>query len=219
MAIVTLTCPRCEKQFKSDPELYGKRVRCPACQEPFVIPSPDGKIDEEGLRQIIDLPDFEMQREADARNAIQAAPQRFFLDEDDGPAQYGVTEEAEVPRCPNCREPMESEDAIVCLNCGYNTVTRTWGRTKKAIETTLADHIRWLLPGLICAGMILVLMIFCLYYCLLLPAHLDYYTSWLGSEPLKMWTVIINLCIMWPLGYFAYRRLIINPTPPDKETR
>ena len=41
-----ITCPRCQKKFKGKPELYGKRIRCPGCHKPFVVPSPEAKIDE-----------------------------------------------------------------------------------------------------------------------------------------------------------------------------
>jgi hypothetical protein len=217
MTILTITCPRCSKKFKGKPDLYGKRVRCPGCAGAFVVPSPDQKIDEKQLKNVIDVKDFEMSAEADPRTAIQAAGPRRLFDDDEGPAQYIVTEEEDIPRCPHCANPLESADSIVCLYCGYNTATRTWGKIKKSVETTSRDRVLWLLPGFICLAVILLQMIACLYYCIVLPATLGLGWQWLGSEAVKIWMVFINLAIMWPLGFFAYLRLVLHPTPPDKE--
>ena len=35
-----------------------------------------------------------------------------------------------VPRCPNCTSEMGAHD-IICLSCGYNTLTREWGKTEE----------------------------------------------------------------------------------------
>jgi hypothetical protein len=104
------------------------------------------------------------------------------------------------------------------LYCGYSTATRTWGKTKKSIETTGGDRFMWLLPGFICLAIILVQMIACLYVCIVLPGQLGLGWHWLGSEPFRLGFVVISLWfIMWYPGVFAYKRLVLHPTPPDKE--
>ncbi len=210
----SITCPRCQKKFKGKPELYGKRIRCPACQKPFVVPSPEAKIDEEGLKDVISFAD-----EEEVKEAIKVPTAKRYFEEDEGPANYDVTVEDMTPRCPNCANPLENADAVVCLYCGYNTSTRTWGRTEKVIETTGGDRFMWLLPGLICALVVFLMMIACLFYCLVLPNMLaENWWGWITSEAGKMWFVIFGLaCFIWPAGLVAYWRLVVNPTPPEKE--
>jgi hypothetical protein len=213
-----ITCPRCEKKFKGKVELFGKRIRCPGCSKPFVVPSPDSKIDEKDLKNILDFKeDDDVKAAEEIKKGIQIPMGRRFF-EDDGPAQYDVTHEDDIPRCPNCANPLESADAVVCLYCGYNTSTRTWGKTKKVLQSTSGDQVMWLLPAFICAFVIFLQMIGCLYYCLILPEQLgENWWNWVTHESMRMWLVILNLFIMWPLGYIAYSRLVVNPTPPEKE--
>src|SRR5262245_40920573 len=70
-------------------------------------------------------------------------------DDEDGKNPYGITDLDLAPRCPNCASEMESEEAVVCLHCGYNTLTREWGKTEKVIATTGGEHFLYLLPGLL----------------------------------------------------------------------
>jgi uncharacterized CHY-type Zn-finger protein len=196
-----ITCPRCDKKFKGKPELYGKRIKCPGCEKPFVVPSPDAKIDEKALKEVVE---------------VKEERPRMIL-EDEGPNEYTLTHYEDLPRCPNCANPLENADAVVCLFCGYNTSTRTWGKTKRAIETTSHDRLMWLMPGIICVGVIFLQVIGCLYYCLVLPNQLGDGWKWLSHESLKMWFVILSLFDMWPLGYFAYLRLVMNPSPQERE--
>jgi hypothetical protein len=35
---------------------------------------------------------------------------------------------------------------------------------------------------------------------------------------MRMWATMIGLIIMWGVGIFAYKRLIVNPTPPEKKS-
>lgn len=226
-----ITCPRCSKKFKGKPELFGKRIRCPGCEKPFVVPSPDAKIDEEQLKNVLEFKEEEAEApkksgdakvkvsEAEVKKAVQIKAAHALFP-DDGPSEYTIAHNADdhIHRCPNCANPMESEDAVVCLHCGYNTSDRTWGKTEKTIENTAGDQFKWLLPGLGAALGILLEIIACLYFCLVLPSAMGEGWQWLGHESLKMWFVIISLSVfMWPLGLVAYNRLVLNPIAPEKE--
>jgi hypothetical protein len=35
------------------------------------------------------------------------------------------------------------------------------------------------------------------------------------SRGLKVWEVVCSLFVIWFLGKFAFRRLILHPTPPE----
>ena len=146
-----------------------------------------------------------------------AKPPAFPGEEDDNPNPYGVTELDLAPRCPNCANEMESEEAVVCLYCGYNTLTRTWGKTQKVIAMTGGEHFLWLLPGLICATVIISLIVFVMAYCLVVPyVSKDAWFDFADHESLRLWTVSICLFIIWGLGYFCFKRLVLQPKPPDK---
>src|SRR5262249_10386719 len=125
-----------------------------------------------------------------------------WTEEDENSNPYGVTDLDITPRCPNCANPMESHKAVICLYCGYNTMTREWGGTKKTIEHTGSEHFLWLLPGLLCAFGIFLLINADIYLCLYVPELLDR-DSWVvmfDHESIRLWSVIFSLFIMWGLG-------------------
>jgi len=35
------------------------------------------------------------------------------------------------------------------------------------------------------------------------------------SLGLRVWEVVISLFVMWFMGKYAFKRLILNPTPPE----
>src|SRR5215831_3107456 len=37
-----ITCPECRKKFKGRADLQGKKIRCPFCTKPFVVPHEGG---------------------------------------------------------------------------------------------------------------------------------------------------------------------------------
>lgn len=225
-----ISCPACKKKFKGKPELVGKKIRCPKCEHVFVVQaleSPEAA-PADAVKAATSAP-------ASAAPAAPPLPGRSnpFDDEDDGKA-YGVTVQDLRARCPVCANPMESEEAIVCLFCGYNTQTRQSARTIKAIEKTFKDYFLHLLPGIISVTVILLQTIFCLWLCLIYPfqtlensllalffdsftlRYIGYITPLFDHESVRMWVVIASLFDMWALGYVAYWRLIINPFPPEK---
>jgi hypothetical protein len=199
---IVITCSACQKRFKGKPELRGKKIRCPFCREIFKVPG-DGK----------------------AASAFKAAPSQepatpLLLDEDDDEDSnpYGITTLDLTPRCPHCANPLESEDALICLYCGYNTQTRSLGKTKKIIEHTAGEHFWWLFPGLLCVTFILLQTMFVIFYCITLPglAKDASWLQWTDHESMRLWTTVPALFDIWPIGMYAFKRLVIEPTPPEK---
>jgi hypothetical protein len=114
---------------------------------------------------------------------------------------------------------MESEDAIICLFCGYNTETRQIGQTTTVMATTAGEHFKWLLPGL-AAGLGLIFVgVLCLFFSVMLPTLLSpkSWLTFLDHESMRMWMALICLGSMWGMGLFAYKSLIMEPKPREKK--
>jgi DNA-directed RNA polymerase subunit M/transcription elongation factor TFIIS len=211
-ATITVVCPECSKTMHAPADFAGKKVRCKACGHIFrASPAP---------------PAGAIARSAESKSAAAAkvtksAPIAPVSDDDeDGDGNpYLVTSDTKNSRCPECANEMEGEDAIICLHCGYNTVTREKLAMRKVHEITSADRFLWLLPGFICGGIVLFLLLFDLLFCLLVQA--DRNSSWfvllMAWSGTKMWVCIGSIFFMFFAGRFAYLRLILHPNPPEIE--
>lgn len=91
----------CGQSFKAKDDLAGKRVRCPKCSQPLVIPLPE-EPDEFKLEDAIEVPRY---------NPL-----------DDLLAEEGVKQAFAGPVCPSCSEPI-SPQAVICVQCGFNLQT------------------------------------------------------------------------------------------------
>jgi len=191
---IDVACPQCQKKIKASDELRGKKVRCKNCTHVFAIPA------------------------AEARP--KAAAVKTPSDEDDDAGAYGLTadEKAGVPRCPHCAGELESEDAVLCLHCGYNTRTRQRVGTKKVIETTAGDRTSWLMPGFIAVGAIFFLIGFDLFLYLKFPQLMEGSDfEFIAHAGIRLWVLIFSIAAMLLLGKFALNRLVFNPNPPEQE--
>lgn len=201
---ISVTCPECDKEFRVPAAVEGKKIRCKACGA--TIPVKAGKSSTKAKSGKGE----EKKSSATAKPA--AKPNVVFDDEGDG--KYGLTDTEDSIRCPHCAKEMESADAIICLFCGYNTVTRSHTEVKRTIANTPMDHFKWLLPGILCVLGIIGLIIFDIWFC-----NLDYwkdveYKSF-ATGP-RVWVTFILCCISVGLGKFAFKRLVVNPVRPEK---
>jgi hypothetical protein len=225
MAAPIITCPACTKKFKGKEGLEGKRIKCPLCATPFVVPggaaeqvkagAPEPKVKKSGG----DLP-IKLQEEEGTAPAAQKPQQRVTWDAaDDNKDPYKLGDFDLRSRCPNCANLMASEDAVICVFCGYNTQTREWGQTVKAVAVTPGQHFLHLLPGLIFALMLVIFTYGLLFFCLELPRFVlgVSWAEWLDHESVRMWIIGISLAFMWAFATIAYRRLLINPKPKERE--
>jgi hypothetical protein len=206
---ILVSCPHCQKQIRAPEEAQGKQVRCKACGEVFPL------------------------RPAPGRKSSPAAPRATpspgrarFEEEDDDGNPYDVTTLDLTPRCPACAAEMESDEAIICLSCGYNTMTRQKAQTLKVIRTTFLEWVIWLGPGLICALALIPLGGFLVYLwgarlgwnvpIPTLPLELE------GDPPkdsrlyIRIWGGVFTAGIMFGAARFAVKRLIFHFHPPLK---
>lgn len=197
-----VTCPECEKKFKPKADVAGKKIKCPFCKEPFVVPAAAEK---ETVKAGKEAPQ------------VKAAPEEAATnDYDADPNPYGVKTVDLVPRCPNCTQEMGEHD-IICLACGYNTLTRQWGKTEKTIGVTQSRQFIYLL-----APVGSVIFVFCsfiglLVFYIVIPSLVvdSKWFGWLDSEATRMWTTLPFLFIMWMAGMFCFHKFIEKPKPDE----
>jgi drug/metabolite transporter (DMT)-like permease len=112
---------------------------------------------------------------------------------------------------------MPTAEAIICLNCGYNTQTRTHTTTKRTFHVTPKDIMAWRLPGIVCA--VVVLLAFMLICFLWLGASRLSPDAWWAALGVKIYGSFAAGFVMWIAGTFAYKRLVVHPNPPEVEKK
>jgi hypothetical protein len=219
---ITIACPECDKKITVPAAAVGKKIRCKGCEHVFVIQAPAGKQTAAKAPAAAKAADAKKKApDAKAAKAQPAKPKTGDDDEDSNP--YGVTSLDTAPRCPECANEMESEDAVICLHCGYNTRTRMRHASRAVDDTTGGVWFWWLFPGILCAVFALTFITFDIWYTVRIGAYVDPDNDWFAfiSYP---WFVI--WCVWAPtiggnvaLITFAVRRLILHPRPPEHERR
>jgi hypothetical protein len=139
-------------------------------------------------------------------------------DEESNP--YGMKDIDLARRCPFCAQEMEEED-IICVNCGYNTQTRRHHQTQRTYANTPGDVFRWILPGILCVIGVFALIGLGVYWWLGLED--SWWKSVEGwgvpklSYGFRVWGEVILLFFIYLQAKFAFKRLILHPTPPEVE--
>jgi DNA-directed RNA polymerase subunit RPC12/RpoP len=211
-ALITIVCPECSKEVQAPADFVGKKVRCKQCGNVFrASPAPPAGA-------VARSAGGKSPAVTKARPPVAAVAPATDDDEDGGSNPYSVSTDGEgIARCPECANEMDGPNAIICLHCGYNTVTRERLALRKTVDVTGADRFLWLLPGIVCAVVVFLLLVFDVLYCALLRPAKD--SSWVvdlfGSGAVKMWICIGSAFIGFFCGRFAYKRLMVNPDPPE----
>jgi len=259
METMVISCPECGTKMKVPESTFGKKVRCKKCEQVFPVRPP---------RKAAAVEDDEEEPKPAPPRAVKSAkdvkpppPKPGKGDkpappkpppppakpttvpgedaEDDGKA-YGVTDDKLGYRCPQCASEMPSEDAKICLNCGFNTLTRAQARTRRVKETTGGDKFLWLLPGILSVLAILLMIGYWFFHHYALPdmvvdrwddmltiakddrrAALDdenmpwhsmFFRPWF-----ELWMGISFGFLSFFAVKFAVKRLILHPNPPEVE--
>jgi hypothetical protein len=231
-------CPTCGKTLKVPAALAGKKVKCKGCDTAFTVAAPGGArpaAKSVGAALAAGAKAGAKPAHAPPPPPEPEKPKSPFLDDDEELDEQGrvkameVIRESDVPRCPHCTKELDPPDAVVCVHCGFNNVTRVKTETKRVYETEAADWAGHLAPGvfalLLAVGLIVVDVL-----CFLNMSN------WLEGSFLEMdekdilgnkkmyvkpgafTTLIIafSLLLILPMGRFAFRRLVLNYKPEEK---
>ncbi len=226
-ATMSVTCSRCQKGYLVPPVLQGKKIKCKQCGQMIPIPVQGKAVPatkpgaaKKVVPQIV-TPAVVV--EPEAKPASPAAPPPKDAanqpqSQEWGPiSAYHLRGSKEAPRCPFCAHEME-EGEVICLNCGYNTITRERLPNVVVEATEGWDWFVHLTPGFVA-----------LFFCLLsifiaqsIFTHVPYlgFLDWMYYDPewkaIPVYMFMFLLVDIWTLGYYSVKRLIINFTPPDK---
>jgi hypothetical protein len=214
-APIEMACPNCRKTLKVPPAVFGKKIKCRHCGHAFVVQVPKARA------------------ESGAKPAAASPPPAknpFLDDDDDGPAKIEViTDNDHLPRCPHCAQLLDPPDAVVCIHCGFNNVTRAKANTRKVWAPTFEDWFMHLLPGIIALAIFITLIV---------VDVISYINmrEWIEGTFLEMdekdaagqkrffvppgffitFIIMASLAIGVPAGRYAYRRLVSEFRPPEK---
>ena len=218
---IRITCPSCQQQMNVPEAVRGKKVRCKTCGG--VVPVPAAGVDTRV-------------RTEQAQAKATAAVSQTEVDEVQNP--YGVTETNLDPRCPHCAYALDPPDARICLNCGYDMMKRQRRPSVKTYERTAGDWFKWLLPGFASFFGFLCVIAAGLYYHYWLPYDIlkekdanallkdrlglfnadpgPDFVAYMFHPGIEVWLAVAGLILMWKSGKYAFKRLILNYTPPEK---
>jgi DNA-directed RNA polymerase subunit RPC12/RpoP len=221
-ATITIVCPECGKNLTAPAKAAGRKVRCKYCDHPFVVKAAADKPADKAAPA---RPAAGKAAPSKPPAGAHAAPAQPPADDDDemNSNPYEVTDIDLAPRCPYCANKMPSEDAIICLICGYNTVTRMRAEMKKTYDVTALDWILWLGPAVLCVLFIIGMTVFDILYCVNANTWIDENADWYiyvwRVFAIKLWAVVISVFVMYLAARFAIRRLVFNPHPPEYEKK
>jgi hypothetical protein len=218
-ALYPIVCPHCRKPGKGPIELEGKYIRCRSCKKTFQVKLPAQTKAQAAATEGPGIYAFAESIKAEKPEEAPIPVLPVIDEEEESSNPYGVTDLDERRRCPYCADLMDEED-IICLHCGYNTQTRMHIRTERTYANTTGDVFMWLLPGIICIISIFLVIGFDFFWWFGLEAFwwkpMD---DWIGTPSIslgiRVWEVVISLFVIWFLGKFAFKRLILNPTPAE----
>jgi DNA-directed RNA polymerase subunit RPC12/RpoP len=211
----TIACTKCGKQIKVGEAVLGKKIRCKDCQNVFVAQKPAAT-----ARAAAAPP-------AGQQLSMKEVYEQQIADEEaqgDNPYGMGAVEEG-AARCPRCANAMESETAVICLNCGFNVKTRTRAETKAVYEHTGQEVFVHRLPGIICAIIAITALVFGIIFNFKVQVWAKDW-EWLQNEDKTYWlkpgifglygSLALIVFVLIPCTRFAIKRLVYNHRPVER---
>jgi predicted Zn finger-like uncharacterized protein len=241
-----ISCPECKTKIRAPESAIGKKIRCKACEHVFAVKPPNKPSEITATppsKPAAEKKKAEPKGKAPPPPKEEKPPLKPVPDEDEGNDDdgnpYDVTTLDETYRCPQCAAEMDGPEAIICLNCGFNVRTRTIVMQRRIKDITGEDKFWWLLPGILCALAVVLLITYYLIHTFVLPSSI--WDTWddlsermsrtkvLADDSITGWYCflfhpgflglfgLLLAFICWKLGKFAFERLVLHPTPPERE--
>lgn len=218
--VYTIACTKCGKQIKIGEAVLGKKIRCKECETVFVAQKPTATAKTKAASAAATTPPGQQM-------SMKEKYEQQIADEEaqgDNPYGMGAIEEG-VARCPRCANEMESETAVICLNCGFNIKTRTRQETKKVYEHTGGEVFLHRLPGIICAIISITTLVFGIIFNFKVQEWAKSW-EWLQNEDKTYWlkpgifglygSLFLIVFVLIPCTRFAIKRLVYNHRPEEK---
>lgn len=235
-----IACPECSKQVKVSEEHVGKKIRCKGCGEIFPVEAPAGAAS--APKTTVAPPAKRKPTQAapaagPARKTTQAAPPppppKAPADEEEfDPNKYTLSHTNDsMPRCPFCAHELSSTEARICLHCGYDTVKRMRPEIKAVYAPTAGQIFLWILPGILAILTMAGMWVWYLFFWDLIQGWLE--DSWFEDEKgppttyiaaaspsmFRLYHALLICFLCVPLIRFAYKRLVVNNTPPERKIK
>jgi hypothetical protein len=249
--VIEITCPGCERTIKVPESAFGKKLKCKHCGEKIEVEEVASDEDEKPKKQApagkVSKPStvgtskpggaVKAKTEKEAPKPAPPPPAAYKMAEDDDegdggakPNPLGVVDEGEdIPRCPHCAKELDPPDAVVCIHCGFNNMTRAKAESKTTWAPSGEDWFQHLLPGVLALiGFIILLVLNIMSFLNMRDWMTDTILMKDGKGPdgePAFWvkpgafiTFILAATIMPLLGCarFAIKRLIIENKPEER---
>lgn len=217
-----IACPDCGKQVKVSEEHAGKRIKCKECGTLYPVRDPAA-----GASKAKGPPPAPK-----AKQPPEPPPPDPTLDPDYDPNDYSMSKvTSTLPRCPFCAAEMESEEAMICLECGYNTRTRKRPEVKQVYQNTGGQIFLWLLPGILTVLVEIGLVVWYVIFWMKIEGWM--YESWFMDQPgppvtyivglspgmFKLYHALLIAAIFVPLTRFWYKRLVKDNMPQERKIK
>jgi predicted Zn finger-like uncharacterized protein len=236
-----IACPECSKQVRVSDEHVGKKIRCKACGNVFPVSAPGAdappapapktqaaapgaaktKTAPSGGPKTKAAPPGRALRPDEDPNSPEYDPNKYIL------AQTNDT----LPRCPFCAKEMPSAEALICLNCGYNTRTRTRPFVQQVYAPTATEWFLWWLPAILTILAMIGMVVWYLFFWGLIEGWLE--DSWFEDEKgppttyiaaaspsmFRVYHALLIAFLYVPMVRFVHKRLVKNPRPPERKIK
>jgi DNA-directed RNA polymerase subunit RPC12/RpoP len=245
-SVIQIACPNCQKAFNAPTTVLGKKIKCKDCSHVFVATDPDDenkpakgkpavKPSKPGGTTTKIKKEKEEPKKEEKKEEPKPASTYKFEDDDDSatPSPLGVIDEGfEIPRCPHCAKELDPPDAKVCLNCGFNTLTRVRAESKKVWAPDTNDWITHLAPGVIALIIcIIILVIDIVSWVNMRDWMTDSFLQkddedingvkgfWVKPGAFITFVIVLGVMPFAAAAKFAYRRLAVEYQPQEKEKK
>lgn len=220
-ATISIRCPSCKKNMTGPAAALGKKVKCKACNHVFVAMVEGAAAEPARGDAKKGGATNDSKGKAPAAKPKQEVDKNRLLDPNDSDPgkSYGFEEQKqdEIARCPQCAYELETVDAVVCLTCGYNLLTRKRLQMQKIYERNFMDWVVWYTPTTFAILGCLASLAFGIF--LWTGLKWWYGDWWFSHFSVQVWFTVFAAGGAWSCGKYAFKRIYYQPKPPEKLKR